>query len=321
MSARIPSSFEPYGRGLHRPECVLGTADGDVFVPDWRGGVAVVRANGVQDAWLARTDGLELRPNGIALNEDGSFLIANLGDAGGIWRLDRDGTLAPWLLEVDGIAVPPANYVTTDERGRTWISVSTRLRPRQLAWRPDVHDGFVVLVDDRGARIVADGLHYTNECRPDPTGEWLYVVETFGRRLTRFPIGGGGRLETPETVVSFGHGSWPDGFVFDQQHGIWVTSLVSNRLLRFDDSSLVTIIEELNAPYVSEVEEAFTTGRMGKEHLGPIAGTRLQHVTSVGFGESDLRTVYIGCLHTDCVFRFRTDVPGVAPPHWHFARS
>ena len=321
MSNILPASFEPFGRALYRPECVLGTAAGDVFVPDWRGGVAVIRADGAQDAWLARADGVELRPNGIALNEDGSFLIANLGDAGGVWRLDRDGTLTPWLVDVDGIALPPANYVMTDEWGRTWITVSTTRHPRQLAWRSDVRDGFIVLVDDRGARIVADGLHYTNECRPDPTGEWLYVVETFGRRLTRFRIGAGGHLKSPETVITFGHGSWPDGFVFDQQHRIWITSLISNRLLRFDGSSLATIVEELNARHVDEVEDAFGRDQMRADHLGPIPGTRLQHVTSVAFGGSDLRTVYIGCLHTDCIFRFRTDIPGAAPPHWHFRRS
>ncbi len=142
-----------------------------------------------------------------------------------------------------------------------------------------------------------------------PQANGCNVVETFGRRLTRFPIGAGGRLRTAETVITFGHGSWPDGFVFDQQQGIWVTSLISNRLVRFDGSSLVTIVEELNAAYITEVEEAFTSGRMRQEHLGPIPGTRLQHVTSVGFGESDLRTVYIGCLHTDCIFRFRTGCP------------
>jgi sugar lactone lactonase YvrE len=311
-------SFEPIGHGLYRPECVLATVSGDVFVPDWRGGVAVVRADGSQDVWLANASGIELRPNAIALNADGSFLIANLGDAGGIWRLDRSGALSPWLVEVDGIALPPANYVMTDQRGRTWVTVSTRLHPRHLAWRTDVRDGFIVLVDDRGPRIVADGLHYTNECRPDPAGEWLYVVETFGRRLARFPIGNGGRLKAPETVVTFGHGSWPDGFVFDARHRIWITSLVSNRLQRFDGASLETIVEELNRTHVDEVEDAFIRGEMRKEHLGPIPGTRLQHVTSVGFGASDLRTVYIGCLHTDCVFRFRTEVPGIAPPHWTF---
>jgi sugar lactone lactonase YvrE len=185
MSTAVwPPSFEPFASGLRRPECVLCTAAGDLVVPDWRGGVTVIRADGRQHAWLAR-NGSELRPNGIALNADGSFLLANLGDTGGIWRLDLERVLTPWLVEVDGIALPPANYVTVDDRGRTWISVSTRQRPRQLAWRPDVADGFVVLVDERGPRIVADSLHYTNECRPDPTGEWLYVVETFGRRVIR----------------------------------------------------------------------------------------------------------------------------------------
>jgi len=318
IEALAPSSLEPLGRALHRPECVLGTRAGDVYVPDWRGGVAVIRADGSQHAWLARSDDIELRPNGIAIDRDGSFLIANLGDAGGIWRLTQDGALTPWLLAIDGVALPPANFVTTDDRGRTWLSVSTRQRPRQLAWRPDLADGFVALVDQRGARIVADGLHYTNECRPDPTGEWLYVVETFGRRLTRFRIGTGGSLKPPETVVTFGHGTWPDGFVFDEQHGIWVTSLISNRLLRFDGANLDTVVEELNRDHVNRVEEAFASGRMLAEHLGPIPETRLQHVTSVGFGGPDLRTVYIGCLHTDCIFRFRTEIPGVAPPHWNF---
>ena len=316
--AALPPSFEPFGRDLHRPECVLGTPAGDIVAPDWRGGVSVVRADGRQETWLARDPGFELRPNGVALAADGAFLLANLGDTGGVWRLDRQGMLTPWLLEVDGIALPPANFVIIDNEGRTWITVSTRCRPRQLAWRTDVADGFIVLADDRGARIVADGLHYTNECRPDPSGEWLYVVETFGRRLTRFPVGGQGTLGSPEVVLTFGHGCWPDGFAFDQERGVWVTSLISNRLLRYDGDTLHTMLEEANTAHVDAVEEAFARGQMRAEHLGPIPGTRLQHVTSIAFGGADLRTAYIGCLHTNCVFRFRSQVAGVRPPHWTF---
>jgi len=317
IAATFPATFQALGHGLNRPECVLGTPTGDVFVPDWRGGITVIRADGRQHAWLARGN-FELRPNGIALNADGSFLLANLGDAGGIWRMDQEGVLTSLLIEVDGIPLPPANYVTVDQQGRIWISVSTKHRPRQLAWRPDVADGFVVLIDERGPRIVADALHYANECRPDPSGEWLYVVETFGRRVIRFPIAAGGRLKRPDTVFTLGPGCWPDGFVFDQQQGLWVTSLISNRLLRFDGKTLHTVIEELNPGHVNEVEEAFVTGRMQAEHLGRIPGTRLQHVTSIGFGGPDLQTAYIGCLHTDSIFRFRAEVAGVAPPHWNF---
>lgn len=318
-TAILPPLFEAIGRGLHRPECVVGTPAGDVFVPDWRGGVAVVRADGRQHAWLAQHVSMELRPNALCLNADGSFLLANLGDEGGVWRLDQQGALAPWLVEVDGVALPPANFVTVDSQGRTWVTVSTRHRPRQLAWRADAADGFVVLIDECGARIVADGLHYTNECRPDPSGDWLYVVETFGRRLIRFPITQGGQLKAPEIVLTLGYGSWPDGFAFDEQRGVWVTSLVSNRLLRFDGETLQTVIEEANMTHVDAVEAAFASGQMRAEHLGPIPGTRLQHVTSVAFGGADLRTAYVGCLHTDCIFRFRAEVPGVAPPHWNFA--
>jgi hypothetical protein len=68
IAAALPPSFEPLAHGLHRPECVLGTPAGDVFVPDWRGGVMVVRADGRQEAWLAHNAGFELRPNGIAVN-------------------------------------------------------------------------------------------------------------------------------------------------------------------------------------------------------------------------------------------------------------
>jgi sugar lactone lactonase YvrE len=318
IAVTLPTSFEPFGQGLHRPECVLGTRAGDVYVPDWRGGVAVVRADGRRQDWLAHDAALELRPNAIALNPDGSFLLANLGDTGGVWRLDQRGELTPWLVEVDGLTLAPANFVITDNEGRTWITVSTRCRPRQLAWRADVADGFVVLVDERGARIVADGLHYTNECRPDPSGRWLYVVETFGRRLTRFPITAEGGLKSREVVLTFGHGSWPDGFAFDQERGVWVTSLISNRLLRFDGDAVHTVLEEANSAHVDAVEEAFLSGHMRAEHLGPIPGTRLQHVTSIAFGGLDLRTAYVGCLHTDCVFRFRSAIAGIAPPHWTF---
>src|SRR5262245_23401403 len=174
------TAVEPWGRDLHRPECVVGTPSGDIFVSDWRGGVTLVREDGSQHAWLA-PESAGLRPNGIAVDPDGSFLVANLADAGGLWRLDRANGLRPILTEVDGVAMPPTNFATVDTRGRTWISVSTRHRPRQSAWRPHVRDGFVVLIDERGARIAADGLHYTNEVRVSPDGSFLYIVETFGR--------------------------------------------------------------------------------------------------------------------------------------------
>jgi sugar lactone lactonase YvrE len=220
------------------------------------------------------------------------------------------------VTEVDGIRLPPANFVTVDESDRIWISVSTRQFPRQQAWRTDVADGVVVCVDASGPRIVADGLHYTNEVRPDPTGTWLYVVETFGRRVRRFPIRLGARLGVPETVFSMGEGFFPDGFAFDEEGGLWVTSLVSNRLLRFHRDRVETILEDVNADFVEGVEHAFASRSMTAEHLGPIPGTLLQQLTSVAFGGPDRQTVYLGSLHASCLYRFRAKVRGAILPHW-----
>jgi sugar lactone lactonase YvrE len=313
------AALEAHGSGLQRPECVVATRAGDVFVPEWPGGVTVVHADGTTGTWRATSrPTMDLRPNGIALTRDGSFLIANLGDEGGIWRLERSGQLNPILLEVDGCAVPPANFVTVDAQERIWISVSTRHAPRQQAWRSDIADGFVVLIDDRGARIVADGLCYTNEVRPDPSGQWLYIVETFGRRVSRRAIGARGALGRPETVFSMERGFFPDGFAFDDEGGLWVTSLVSNRLVRFHDEQVETVLEDASERFVAEADQAFASRAMAKEHLGRIPGARIQQLTSIAFGGADRRTVYLGTLHGSCLHRFRTSVAGAVLPHWEF---
>jgi sugar lactone lactonase YvrE len=317
INGRVPvTALEAHATGLSRPECVIATRSGDVFVPEWPGGVTVVHADGQTHTWRAVSAAVDLRPNGIALAADGSFLVANLGDDGGVWRLDRAGLLSPVLTEVDGVPLPPANFVTIDAQDRIWISVSTRLVPRQQAWRADVADGFVVLIDAAGPRIVADGLCYTNEVRLDPTGNWLYVVETFGRRVQRFPLRAHGTLGAAETVLSLGRGFFPDGFAFDEEDGLWVTSLVSNRLVRLHRDRMETVLEDENTDFVDRVERAFASRAMAAEHLGRIPQTLLQQLTSVAFGGPDRRTVYLGSLHASCLYRFRANVTGAALPHW-----
>jgi sugar lactone lactonase YvrE len=310
--------LEPFGASLQRPECVIPLRSGDVFVPAWPGGVSVVRADGSVHTWRARETSTDLRPNGIAPTRDGAFLIANLGDDGGVWRLERDGQLFPFLLEVDGVALPPANFVTIDLQGRTWITVSTRRRPRQLAWRPDVADGFIVLVDERGPRIVADGLHYTNELRLDADGQALWVAETFGRRIRRFPVHPSGVLGAPEIVLAIDREWFPDGLAFDAEGGLWVTSLISNRLLRLHDDRLQTVLEDVNPDFVLSVDRAFAAGEMIAQHLGPVPGTTLGQLTSVGFGGPDAKTVYLGTLHGSALYRFRTTVAGADMPYWTY---
>jgi len=117
------------GEDLARPECVLCDEAGVLHMSDWWGGVTRIDPGGHQETTLAR--GMALRPNGICLPADDSYLIAHLGDQdGGVFRLARAGKVEPFLTKIDGIALPPTNYVHRDSLGRVRISVSTRKRPR-----------------------------------------------------------------------------------------------------------------------------------------------------------------------------------------------
>ena len=309
------------GSCLKRPECVLATARGDLFTADWRGGVAHIRSDGTQALYSASLPGgRPLRPNGIALRADGSFLLADLGeDLGGVFVLDRAGAVRPLLETVDGIDLPPTNFVYEDSPGRVWITVSTRHRPRAKAYRGDVADGFIVLLDDRGARIVADGLGYTNEVMVDPGGRWLYVNETFGRRLTRFRLVADGTLTGRETVATFGAGTFPDGLTFDADGGVWITSIVSNRVIRVDrDGRQHLMLEDCDPAHLDRCERAFVAGEMGRPHLDTCGGQRLKNISSLAFGGADLRTAYLGCLLGDRLACFRAPVSGQPPPHWNY---
>jgi hypothetical protein len=54
---------------------------------------------------------------------------------------------------------------------------------------------------------------------------------------------------------------------------------------------------------------------MATVHLGPIPGTRFQHLTSITFGGADRRTAYLGSLHADCIYEFPAPVAGAEPAH------
>lgn len=318
----LDSTLTSLGAHLSRPECVLATRSGALYTADWRGGVAQILPDGTETLFSGTMpDGLTARPNGIALLADGSFLIAQLGENdGGVYRLTRSGQIAPWLRQVDGIDLPPSNFVVQDAAGRTWITVSTRLSPRSAAYCGDVADGFIVCVNADGrASIVADGLGYTNEVALHPGGQWLYVNETFSRRLSRFAVAANGALSARETVTEFGAGTFPDGLAFDEEGGAWIVSIVSNRVIRVDpDGDQQLFLEDNDPEHLAWVEDAFQSHTMGRPHLDGIRSRRLRNISSIAFAGPDRRTGVLGCLLGSCLETLTMPVAGVAPFHWNF---
>lgn len=309
------------GSGLSRPECVLATAKGDLYTADWRGGVAHLRPDGTQTLYTGQTVDLPegLRPNGIALDPDGSFLLANLGsEAGGVWRLTRDGQVSPYWTQIDGAQIAPSNYLVRDHVGRLWLTVSTTMVPRSLDYRSDSNSGFIAVMDEKGARIVADGLGFTNECQISPDRRWLYVNETYGRRLSRFALRDDASLGPKVVIYEFGEGQFPDGLAFDVEGKIWIAGVISNLLMRIDPESghCEIMLSETDPAHVAWVEQAYQDNALGRPHMDTNPSTKLRNLSSIAFGGPDLRTGYLGCLLGDSIAVIRLDAAGVPPVHW-----
>ncbi len=307
------ADVEWVGRDLARPECVVCDDAGTLHVADWRGGITTIAPDGSQHTILSTS--FPLKPNGICLAPDGGYLIAHLGDTdGGIYHLAADGTCRPVALEADGAPLPPTNFVHADAAGRIWATVSTRHQPRAAAYRSDIADGFVARIEGGHARIAADGLGYTNECLVDPSGQWLYVNETFARRLSRLPIRADGDLGPRETVAEFGTGIFPDGLAFAPDRGLWIVSIVSNSVLRLDrDGTLSTVLADPDPAHVDRVEAAYRAHAMGRPHLDNVGDTTLKNISSLAFhssGHPTGRRVYLGCLLGDRIASFALPANG-----------
>lgn len=309
------------GHQLVRPECVLATRAGKIYCSHGDGGVVRLDADGTQQVIMASSGDLptDLITNGFSLTPRGSFLIANVGTSGGVFELHNDGSMQVFLTEIDGQVLPSTNFVNYDRQGRVWISISTIAQDRDRSFKKDVADGYVILVDERGARIAVDEIGFTNENKVHPSGEWLYVHETMGRALIRFPIRADNSLGPRETVAEYGVGIFPDGFEFDSEGGIWCTSVVSNRVVRVDaNGDQHTVLDAGDPELIEQAESAYQSGAFSRDFLNSGRHSILGNCASIGFGGADLKTALLGSLQADRITTFHSPVAGAEPPHWNF---
>lgn len=309
------------GHGLNRPECVLAHQSGLLIASDWSGmgGVSIISPSGKVHRHLALNAPRPLHPNGIALEKDGSILLAELSDdTGGVWRLHPDGTVEPVLVDIDGVAVPPTNFVLPGNDNDLFVTVSTRRSPRHLGARADRADGFIIWIKNGYPRIVADALGFANECIIDREGRYLYVNETFARRLTRFTLQEHS-LEDRQVIATFGAGTYPDGLTFDAEGHLWITSIVSNRVIRVSPQGDQTIfLEDADPDHMAYVEKAYLANRIERRHLDTMKSRKLKAISSLAFGGPDLRTAFLGCLQGGEIASFVSPVPGLEPRHFSY---
>lgn len=325
------SAISMVGSDLRRPECVLAERNGTLWAADARGGVMMISPDGgqkliaksVNDQFDAAGN-LEDRfmtgtlPNGLAFDSKGNILIANFG-TDVLEVMARDGHTKTVFDRVDGLPIGKVNFVLRDSRDRVWVTVSTRMNPWLSALRPDVADGYIVLVEKGVPRVVATDIAFSNEVRLDAKEERLYVVESTGRHVSRFRIQNNGSLTNREI---FGPSDlapgFPDGCAFDSYGNLWVAMVMSDELIAITpDGDVLRLLEDGDPAINAELEANYKKGSLTPELLGRAHGTIAPWLASVTFGGPDLKTVYLGSLMGTSLPSFRSPIAGQPMAHWH----
>ncbi len=324
------SAISYIGHDLQRPECILAERDGSLWSADARGGVMHIKPEGTQklitqraETGFAEAADEETRfvtgtlPNGLAFARNGDIVISNFG-TDRLEVMTRDGETRVLVDTIDGEPIGKVNFVLRDSQDRLWLTVSTRTRNWMKAISPRIVDGFIALFDKGRLRIVAEGFHFTNEIRLDAREEWLYVVETCGRRIARMRVGPDGSLTDREVFGPADHGAFIDGIAFDAHGNLWGTHVMIDRVFAITPEGSLRII--LDDDHGSEAGRAlmaaFERDEATPQHMLECGGSIAPWFASVTFGGPDLRNVYVGSLRGARIPWFRSPVAGLPMVHW-----
>jgi len=326
-----PATLKTIGTDLQRPECILAEPDGSLWSADARGGVMHIRPDGSQtliaqnlaSGFATTTDEASkytsgTLPNGLAFARNGDILISNFG-TDRLELMTRTGESEILHDTLNGRPIGKVNFVLRDRKDRVWITVSTTTSNWMEACSPNIIDGFIAVADEKGLRIVADNLHFTNEIRFDADEQWLYAVETCGMRIARFRVGADATLSHRETFGPENHNAFIDGITFDAFGNLWGTHIMTDRIFAITpEGDLRILLDDDNGSAEGKaLLDAFAQDRVTPELQLACGGTIANWMASLTFGGSDLRTVYIGSLRGSTIPYFMAPIAGLPMIHWN----
>jgi sugar lactone lactonase YvrE len=319
------------GHDLQRPECILAERDGTLWSADARGGVMRIATDGSQQFVGQQADarfggaaaGPEryllqgTLPNGLAFARNGDFLIANFGtDA--LETMTRSGASRTLHDRIDGLPLGKVNFVLRDSQDRLWLTVTTRTSPWTRSINERRADGYVALIDQHGIRIAADGFVGTNELRLDAREQWLYVVETNARRVSRLRVHADGTLSGREVFGPAQLRGWPDGCAFDSYGNLWLTYVISDQLAALTpEGEELLLFDDSEPAALRHYTAHFEAGTVTPEIMMATHGTVAPWMASVTFGGADLCSCYLGSLRGTTIPWFTAPLAGLPMVHWH----
>ena len=162
--------------------------------------------------------------------------------------------------------------------------------------------------------------------RPSLHGTYLdYIDDAFTvPKLYRVAVG----LDSQPTAVAIPNAAQlfgpvaTDGFAFDAYGNLWVTLVMTDKLVAITPQrDVLTLLDDSSPQAVVRLDEHYESRTLTPEIMAAAAGTIAPWMASITFGGPDLRTVYLGSLRGTTLPTFRSPVAGLPLAHWNELRK
>jgi gluconolactonase len=224
---------------LKHPEGLAVAPDGAIWCGGDGGEIYRIDPEGSAIEVIANTGGFTL---GMAFDGAGHLYTCDLGHAA-VFRLNiASGQLERFARERGAARLRVPNYPVVDAgRGCLYVSDSHGFgQPGPGVWRFDLATG-------EGDLWFDQTMTFANGMALSPDRAWLYIVETFARRVVRIPIQTDGAPGNAEPFIK-GIERLPDGLAFDSAGNLYVACYEPSRLYRAGpDGRLDLLIDDPEA--------------------------------------------------------------------------
>lgn len=246
-------------------------------------------SSGKYSRWNTATE-----PSAIAVDQDNNLVLSTR--AGFVYLNTTTGEIADIVAAPYDTAIVRFNDGRTDPAGRFWVGTMYEPRDQQKA---------EMYVLDKGALRLAwsGGMTNSNGLSFSPDGKTMYHSDTTSHRVDAYDYDvATGTASNRRNLVTFSddkkapdYGGRPDGAAVDSEGNYWSAMYEGGRLVKLSPTG--ELLQEIGLP--------------------------VRCPTSVAFGGSDLRTLYVTSAskgrsneelekypHSGKVLAFTVDVPG-----------
>lgn len=151
----------------------------------------------------------------------------------GIGQVTRDGKHAIFASHVAGRPLICPNFGVFDSAGNYYVTDSGLWQKR---------NGRLLRFNVAGeGEVVADALGYANGLALNADETALFLVESDADAVLRFAIGRDGAVARPETYASE-CGRFPDGLAFDVEGNLYISCYASDEIWRIDAARAKTLV-------------------------------------------------------------------------------